>query len=36
MESEKDITFSNIQEAARSFDIQMKETDWHEFRLRRS
>ena len=28
---ERDLAFSNIKKAANHFDIQMKETDWHEF-----
>ena len=28
---ERDLAFANIQKAARHFDIQMKETDWHQF-----
>jgi hypothetical protein len=30
-DSERDLAFSNIQRAAKHFDIQMKETDWHQF-----
>jgi len=30
-DSERDLAFSNIQEAANHFDVQMKETDSHEF-----
>ena len=30
-DAERDLAFANIQKAARHFDIQMKETDWHEF-----
>jgi len=29
--SERDLAFSNIQKAAKHFDINMKETDWHQF-----
>jgi len=32
---EKDVAFANIQKAAGHFHIQMKETDWHQFRLGR-
>ena len=28
---ERDLAFANIQKAASHFDIQMKETDWHQF-----
>jgi len=27
---EKDLAFSNIRKAAKYFDINMKETDWHQ------
>ena len=30
-DSERDLAFANFQKAARHFDIQMKETDWHQF-----
>jgi hypothetical protein len=30
-DSERDLAFANIQKAANHFDIQMKETNWHEF-----
>jgi len=30
-EAEKDLAFSNIEKAAKHFDIQMKETNWHQF-----
>ena len=30
-DSERDLAFSNIQKAAKHFDIRMKETDWHQF-----
>jgi hypothetical protein len=30
-DSERDLAFSNIQKAAKHFDIEMKETDWHQF-----
>jgi hypothetical protein len=33
---ERDLAFANIQKAAGHFDIQMKETDWHQFGLRRA
>ena len=33
-DSERDLAFSNIQKAANHFDIQMKETDWHQFGAR--
>ena len=32
---ERDLAFANIQKAASHFDIQMKETDWHQFGPRR-
>jgi hypothetical protein len=32
---ERDLAFANIQKAAGHFDIQMKETDWHQFGSRR-
>ena len=32
---ERDLAFANIQKAARHFDIQMKESDWHQFGSRR-
>jgi len=28
---ERDLAFSNIQKAAKHFDINMKETNWHQF-----
>jgi hypothetical protein len=28
---ERDLAFANIQKAASHFNIQMKETDWHQF-----
>ncbi len=28
--AERDLAFSNLQEAALHFDIQMKETNWHQ------
>lgn len=30
-DAEKDLAFSNIQKAAKYFDIHMRETDWHQF-----
>ena len=33
---ERDLAFANIKKAASHFDIQMKETDWHQFRSRRA
>jgi len=30
-DAEKDLAFSNIQKAAKHFDITMKETNWHQF-----
>ena len=35
-ESEKDLAFSNLQKAAKHFDIHMKETDWHQFGSKQS
>jgi hypothetical protein len=29
--AERDLPFGNLQKAASHFDIQMKETDWHQF-----
>jgi hypothetical protein len=29
--AERDLAFGNLQKAASHFDIQMKETDWHQF-----
>jgi hypothetical protein len=29
--AERDLAFANFQKAASHFDIQMKETDWHQF-----
>jgi len=34
-DSERDLAFSNIQKAANHFEIQMKETDWHQFETTR-
>jgi hypothetical protein len=31
-DAERDLAFGNIQKAASHFDIQMKETDWHQFK----
>jgi hypothetical protein len=33
-DSERDLAFANFQKAASHFDIQMKETDWHQFGAR--
>jgi hypothetical protein len=33
---ERDLAFANIQKAARHFDIQMNETEWHQFGSRRA
>ena len=30
-DAERDLAFANFQKAARHFDIQIKETDWHQF-----
>jgi len=30
-DSERDLAFANLKKAASHFDIQMKETDWHQF-----
>jgi len=30
-DTERDLAFSNIQKAAKHFDINMKETSWHQF-----
>jgi hypothetical protein len=30
-DAERDQAFANLQKAASHFDIQMKETDWHQF-----
>ena len=35
-DSERDLAFSNIQEAANHFHIQMNETDWHQFGSQRA
>lgn len=34
-DSERDLAFSNIQKAAKHFDIQMNETNWHQFGTKR-
>ena len=33
-DAERDLAFGNFQKAASHFDIQMKETDWHQFGAR--
>ena len=33
---ERTLAFSNIQKAAKHFDIQMMETDWHQFGTQRA
>jgi hypothetical protein len=30
-DAEKDLAFSNLQKAAKHFDIHITETDWHQF-----
>jgi len=30
-DAERDLAFANFQKAASHFDIEMKETDWHQF-----
>ena len=30
-DAERELAFANFQKAARHFDIQIKETDWHQF-----
>jgi hypothetical protein len=30
-DAERDLAFANFKKAAGHFDIQMKETDWHQF-----
>ena len=30
-DAERDLAFANFKKAASHFDIQMKETDWHQF-----
>jgi hypothetical protein len=34
--AERDLAFGNLQKAASHFDIQMKETDWHQFAAHRA
>jgi hypothetical protein len=33
-DAERDLAFANFQKAASHFDIQMKETNWHQFGAR--
>jgi hypothetical protein len=33
-EAEKDLAFSNLQKAAKHFNIEMNETNWHQFGLK--
>lgn len=35
-DAERDLAFANLQKAASHFDIQMKETDWHQFGAHRA
>jgi len=35
-DSERDLAFANFKKAASHFDIQMKETDWHQFGAHRA
>jgi hypothetical protein len=35
-DAERDLAFANLKKAASHFDIQMKETDWHQFRAHRA
>jgi hypothetical protein len=35
-DAERDLAFANFQKAASHFDIQMKETDWHQFAAHRA
>ena len=35
-DSERDIAFSNIQKAAKHFDIEMNETSWRQFGAKRA
>jgi hypothetical protein len=35
-DADRDLAFANLQKAASHFDIQMKETDWHQFGVRRA
>jgi hypothetical protein len=30
-DAERDLAFANFKKAARHFEVQMKETDWHQF-----
>jgi hypothetical protein len=30
-DAERDLAFANLKKAAKYFDIEMKETDWHQF-----
>jgi hypothetical protein len=33
-DAERNLAFANVQKAASHFDIQMQETDWHQFKAR--
>lgn len=33
-DTQKDLAFSNLQKAAKHFDIHITETDWHQFGLK--
>ena len=35
-DAERDLAFANVQKAASHFDIQMKESDWHQFGTQRT
>ena len=35
-DSERDLAFANFKKAASHFDIQMKESDWHQFGAHRA
>ena len=35
-DSERDLAFANLQKAARHFDVNMRETDWHQFGSQRA
>jgi len=35
-DTERDLAFANFKKAASHFDIQMKETDWHQFGARQA
>jgi len=35
-DAERDLAFANFQKAASHFDIQMKESDWHQFGTQRT